>query len=225
MNYYDVLGVKQNASSETIDASHKTLAKLHHPDVNNSVDAHDKMAMLNQAKDVLSDSSKREEYDKALMMSQQPRLNREHRHNGAASTERPRKMAEMARREEQAEQLRKKAEARLKYEEAECVRKTALAKKVNAEKARRRNQLETAIDKQIAIDMLATTVKKHEARLLANAKAKPEAKVDLNHAVKVLISLIRSDEVHLRKMAEEAERRKRIQELLSLVKGNADETV
>ena len=34
MDYYKILGIKQDADSESIKKAYKRLAKLHHPDLN-----------------------------------------------------------------------------------------------------------------------------------------------------------------------------------------------
>jgi len=41
---------------------------------------------------------------------------------------------------------------------------------------------------------------------------------ELHNATKVLLSLVRNDDQHLRQMAEEKDRKQRIEEILSLVK-------
>lgn len=62
-NYYDLLGVSQNASDKEIKAAYKKLAKKYHPDINKSEDAQEKFKEVSQAYQVLSDKSKRQAYD------------------------------------------------------------------------------------------------------------------------------------------------------------------
>ena len=68
-NYYEILEVEKNASQEVIEKAYKTLAKKYHPDLqqgDKKYEYAEKLKMINQAYDVLSDSFKREEYNKEL---------------------------------------------------------------------------------------------------------------------------------------------------------------
>lgn len=62
IDYYEILQVSPNASSEVIDAAYRRLARVYHPDVGGSNEA---MALLNEAYRVLSDPRLRCEYDRA----------------------------------------------------------------------------------------------------------------------------------------------------------------
>ena len=65
-NFYDILEVSRFASSEVIEKAYKTLAKKYHPDlqpVELKKAAESKMKELNEAYDVLSDETKRKNYD------------------------------------------------------------------------------------------------------------------------------------------------------------------
>lgn len=68
MNYYDVLRVSKNASSQEIKDSYKKLIKRYHPDLypGNKVRAESITRDLNEAYEVLSDPEKRELYDLSL---------------------------------------------------------------------------------------------------------------------------------------------------------------
>lgn len=68
MNYYDVLRVNKNASSQEIKDSYKKLIKRYHPDLypGNKVRAESITRDLNEAYEVLSDPEKREMYDLSL---------------------------------------------------------------------------------------------------------------------------------------------------------------
>jgi molecular chaperone DnaJ len=59
-NYYDVLGVKKDASSAEIKKAFRKLARKHHPDAGGD---EEKFKELNSAYEVLSDADKRAEYD------------------------------------------------------------------------------------------------------------------------------------------------------------------
>ena len=65
MNYYDVLGVRKNATEKEIRQAYRTLARQYHPDVNSGdKTAEEKFKQINEAHSVLSDSEKRRKYDK-----------------------------------------------------------------------------------------------------------------------------------------------------------------
>lgn len=66
INYYEVLEVSRAASTETIEAAYKSLAKRFHPDVNRDPKAQERMRSVNMAWEVLKDAKKRKEYDKKL---------------------------------------------------------------------------------------------------------------------------------------------------------------
>lgn len=59
-NYYDILGVKKDASADEIKKAFRKLARKHHPDAGGS---EDKFKELNEAYEVLSDAEKRAQYD------------------------------------------------------------------------------------------------------------------------------------------------------------------
>lgn len=63
-DYYNILGVDRNASQKSIKESYRKLALKYHPDRNlGDPKANEKMKSLNEAYAVLSDTSKRKEYD------------------------------------------------------------------------------------------------------------------------------------------------------------------
>lgn len=69
-NYYDVLGVSQDASSEKIKEAFIEKARILHPDTYPTPEtrkvAEDAMVALNEAYRVLSDTDKRKQYDEQL---------------------------------------------------------------------------------------------------------------------------------------------------------------
>ena len=64
-DYYAVLQVSPEADREVIGAAYRRLAAKYHPDVNASPDAADKMKLLNEAYEVLSDPARRASYDRS----------------------------------------------------------------------------------------------------------------------------------------------------------------
>jgi molecular chaperone DnaJ len=59
-NYYDILGVKKDASEDDIKRAFRRLARKHHPDAGGD---EEKFKEINEAYEVLSDSEKRQQYD------------------------------------------------------------------------------------------------------------------------------------------------------------------
>ncbi len=63
-DYYEILGVKKDASVDEIKKAYRRLARKHHPDLNpGDKGAEKKFKEINEAYEVLSDSKKRAEYD------------------------------------------------------------------------------------------------------------------------------------------------------------------
>ena len=63
-DYYEVLGVSRNDSEEEIRKAFRRKAMEYHPDRNKEPDAEDKFKEINEAYQVLSDSTKRAQYDR-----------------------------------------------------------------------------------------------------------------------------------------------------------------
>ncbi len=64
-DYYQVLGVKRDASEKDIRQAYRKLARKHHPDVNpNDKSSEDRFKEVSEAYEVLSDKDKRTKYDR-----------------------------------------------------------------------------------------------------------------------------------------------------------------
>ncbi|GAB3322427.1 molecular chaperone DnaJ [Haloplanus salinarum] len=63
-DFYDVLGVSQDASEEEIKAAYRKKASEYHPDVSDDPDAEEKFKKAKKAKEVLTDEEKRQAYDR-----------------------------------------------------------------------------------------------------------------------------------------------------------------
>jgi len=62
-DYYETLGVSQNASQEEIQRAYRKLARKYHPDINKGAGSEDKFKEINEAHEVLKDPEKRRKYD------------------------------------------------------------------------------------------------------------------------------------------------------------------
>ena len=63
VDYYKVLQVDPEAETEVIEAAYRALSKKYHPDINRSPDSMDRMYRINSAYNILSDASKRRDYN------------------------------------------------------------------------------------------------------------------------------------------------------------------
>jgi curved DNA-binding protein len=63
-DYYEVLGVPRDASTDDIRAAYRRLVRQYHPDVNKEEGAEDRFKEISEAYEVLRDPDKRERYDR-----------------------------------------------------------------------------------------------------------------------------------------------------------------
>jgi curved DNA-binding protein len=62
-DYYDILGVKSDASEAEIKAAYRKLARQYHPDKNKEPGAEERFKAINEANEALRDPEKRRAYD------------------------------------------------------------------------------------------------------------------------------------------------------------------
>lgn len=62
-DYYEIMGLKRNASADEIKRAYRKLARQYHPDVSDSPDAEARFKELGEAYEVLKDPEKRAAYD------------------------------------------------------------------------------------------------------------------------------------------------------------------
>jgi DnaJ-class molecular chaperone len=74
-DYYQILGISRDASSEDIKKAFRQLAMRYHPDRNpaNPKEAEDKFKEINEAHEVLGDEQKRWQYDRVVSLLGYPR--------------------------------------------------------------------------------------------------------------------------------------------------------
>lgn len=66
IDFYELLGIKRDATKEVIKQAYRNMAKKYHPDINQSEEANKIIVSLNEAKETLLDENKRKEYDRLL---------------------------------------------------------------------------------------------------------------------------------------------------------------
>ena len=83
MNYYQILGISQNATADEIRSAYKHMAKKHHPDMGGDSES---FIRVQEAYETLSNMSKRQAYDSQLNSgaSQRNYQSRHQRHNATA---------------------------------------------------------------------------------------------------------------------------------------------
>ena len=141
-NYYDILGLEYDADTSSIKTAYRKLSKKFHPDLNPNDKFFEKMFKdINEANEVLSDSSSKEKYDNILGLYQ-------NRHKNVGRT-----LEDIERRikKEFEEILNQKAEEIKKkfwtYEQHRKEEERIQRQKDKEEKERKLNQLKTELAK------------------------------------------------------------------------------
>ena len=74
-DYYQVLNIQKTATDDDVRKAYRTLALQFHPDKNNSPGAEEKFKEISEAYEVLSDTTKRQDYDRATASEAQTNSN------------------------------------------------------------------------------------------------------------------------------------------------------
>lgn len=74
IDHYRMLNLPRDAGDEAVHQAYRTLARIHHPDVNPGPDAARLMTLVNEAYACLSDPDKRRRYDETLGVREPPAL-------------------------------------------------------------------------------------------------------------------------------------------------------
>jgi len=95
-NYYELLEVSENASPEVIEKAYKALVKKYHPDLQpneKKQEAENKIKIINEAYEILSDNEKKQKYDEQLRRQKlkeeqlkYAEINKKRQNNSTAST-------------------------------------------------------------------------------------------------------------------------------------------
>jgi hypothetical protein len=70
-DYYKILGIQAGADTETIRKAYRNLAKIYHPDLNESLHANEFFILLNEAHTVLTDEAQHIVYDQQYLSRNQ----------------------------------------------------------------------------------------------------------------------------------------------------------
>ncbi|MCX8028808.1 MAG: DnaJ domain-containing protein [Brevinematales bacterium] len=68
-NYYEILGLKKNATIDEIKKNYRKLVLKYHPDVSRTKETENMFRLINEAYSILSNPQLREKYDKKLSKS------------------------------------------------------------------------------------------------------------------------------------------------------------
>ena len=145
IDFYALLGVDKNESSQEIKKAYRKLALKYHPDRHQSDpdDAEEMMKLLNEAKDVLLSDEKREEYDAAFYSFQQFKARQQQEAERRQQQEAKRRQQQEAeRRQQQEAERRQQQEAEHRQQQEAEHRQRQEAKRRQQQEAERRQARE-----------------------------------------------------------------------------------
>ena len=87
MNYYELLGIKEDATVDEIKEAYKREIKKWHPDINKDPEASNISMKINEAKDILLDENKRKEYDYSIKHKEEDIYNKYVNNNSTVNEE------------------------------------------------------------------------------------------------------------------------------------------
>ncbi|HYE79541.1 MAG TPA: J domain-containing protein [bacterium] len=181
-DYYAILEVPADADASQIRSSHKRLLKRFHPDRNPEIDPR-RMALVNAAYEVLSDPTKRAEYDAQRVQSPRPRARARKGDgqrvdvpwpDGFDTVEQARRQARMEARFKEAQEARKQEAARREAEAQADAERRATALRADREAAAQRLAEQRAALQAKAADMEAKTERERRAQMARETAAKVE---------------------------------------------------
>lgn len=84
-NYYDILQINKNAAPEIVEKAYKTLVRMYHPDLQENAskkeEYEEKLKLINEAYETLSNEQKRKQYDLELEQIEQMKRQQENVEN------------------------------------------------------------------------------------------------------------------------------------------------
>ena len=138
LDYYEILGVRSDASHEDIRRAHHRMAMEWHPDRNNDPNASRTMRLINEAWDVLGEPEQRAEYDRDYFIIRATIAETARRAHAEQRREREQQFQERRREQtrREAEVLRQRHEA----EQREREQKAAREQRIHEEHERRERE-------------------------------------------------------------------------------------
>ena len=170
IDFYALLGVDKNESSQEIKKAYRKLALKYHPDRHQSDadDAEEMMKLLNEAKDVLLSDEKREEYDAAFYSFQQFKARQQQEAERRQQQEAKRRQQQEAERRQQQEAEHRQQQEAEHRQRQEAARKESIIKSFKEQLLREEKAQRLAEAERLARE----AEEKHNQEVLARALKK-----------------------------------------------------
>lgn len=165
VNFYEILEVPEDASTEEIIRAYRRQARKWHPDINKTYEATSRMTLINLAREILTDENSRNSFDEELAEFKARKRRTEEAEARARAEAEARAKAEARARAEAEARARAEAEARARAEAEVRARAEAEARARAEAEARAR----------AAAEAWERTREKFRAREEAETKARKEA--------------------------------------------------